>query len=95
MSGYGRHEAVIETPRHDRQPGEMTLAEIERIVETYHRRYLELMKARENMLILIFRNHGRRAGTSLVHPHSQIVVTGMVPHQVRRREEQARNYFES
>lgn len=94
MSGYGHHEVVIETPRHDRQPAAMTPAEVEGIVDTYHRRYLHFMQQDQNRLILIFRNHGRRAGTSLNHPHSQIVVTGMVPQHVRRRENEARRYHD-
>jgi UDPglucose--hexose-1-phosphate uridylyltransferase len=94
MSGYGRHEVVIETPRHDRHPGVMSVEETHRIIETYHRRYQELAQQHGNMSILIFRNHGRRAGTSLIHPHSQIVVTGMVPQHVRRRENEALRYYD-
>jgi UDPglucose--hexose-1-phosphate uridylyltransferase len=52
------------------------------------------MKEHENMLVLIFRNHGERAGTSLMHPHSQMIVTGIVPPLVREREEQAQRYFD-
>lgn len=29
--------------------------------------------------VVVFRNHGRRAGASLAHPHSQIVATGITP----------------
>jgi UDPglucose--hexose-1-phosphate uridylyltransferase len=45
-------------------------------------------------MAIIFRNHGSRAGTSLMHPHSQIVVTGIVPHYIRWREEEAQRYFD-
>ena len=94
MSALGRHEVVIETPRHDRQPGAMTAGEVEAVVDACHRRYRDLMDQEGHMLILIFRNHGRRAGTSLVHPHSQIVATRMVPQPVRRQEDEARRYFD-
>ena len=46
------------------------------------------------MMTIIFRNHGVRAGTSLIHPHSQAIVTGMVPNHIRWREEQAQLYFD-
>lgn len=91
---YGYHEVVIESPRHDRQPGSMTVAEIEPLVETYHRRYNDLNRMSDAARVLIFRNHGRRAGTSLVHPHSQIVATDMTPRRVHRREETARRHYE-
>jgi UDPglucose--hexose-1-phosphate uridylyltransferase len=94
MQGYGRHEVVIESPRHDLNLAEMSLEEVSTIVETYHRRYVDLMTDHDNMMAIIFRNHGAQAGTSLEHPHSQIVVTGMVPRHIRWREEAAQSYFD-
>lgn len=94
MPGYGRHEVIIEGPRHNRDIAQMSSAEVGRIIETYHRRYVELMQAHENMMIIIFRNHGARAGTSLIHPHSQLIVTSFVPHHIRWREEEAQRYFD-
>jgi UDPglucose--hexose-1-phosphate uridylyltransferase len=94
MEGHGRHELIIESPRHNRDISEMTSEEIGVVIATYHQRYVALMKAHENMLVLIFRNHGERAGTSLIHPHSQLIVTGIVPTLVRGREEQAQRYFD-
>ncbi|WP_446697790.1 DUF4931 domain-containing protein [Acetomicrobium sp. S15 = DSM 107314] len=29
-------------------------------------------------MIILFRNHGPTAGTSLIHPHSQIIVTSFI-----------------
>jgi UDPglucose--hexose-1-phosphate uridylyltransferase len=94
MEGHGRHEVIIENPRHNRDISEMTSQEIGVVLETYHQHYVELMKVHENMLVLIFRNHGERAGTSLMHPHSQMIVTGIVPPLVREREEQAQRHFD-
>jgi UDPglucose--hexose-1-phosphate uridylyltransferase len=94
MGAYGHHEVVIESPLHNRHPGQMSLDEMARVVEAYHARYRDLMEKDENMMILIFRNHGVRAGTSLAHPHSQIIATGMVPHYIRWQEEGAQHYFD-
>jgi len=94
MQGYGRHEVVIESPRHNQQIAQMSSEEVEIVIETYHKRYVDLMKEHRNVMTLIFRNHGLRAGTSLIHPHSQIIVTGMVPNYIRWREEEAQRYFD-
>lgn len=94
MQGYGRHEVIIESPRHNQQITQMSPEEVSIIIETYHRRYVELMKEHKNMMVLIFRNHGLQAGTSLIHPHSQVIVTGMVPNHIRWREEEAQRYFD-
>ncbi len=94
MSGYGRHEVIIESPSHNRDIAQMSTIEVGGIIETYHKRYVDLMKVHQSMMTLIFRNHGARAGTSLIHPHSQIIVTGVVPHQIRWREDEAQRYFD-
>lgn len=94
MPGYGRHEVIIESPRHDRDIAAMSTDTVGMVLDMYHQRYIDLMHTHDNMMALIFRNHGRRAGTSLLHPHSQLVVTGIVPQYVRWREEQAQRYYD-
>ena len=46
------------------------------------------------MMVIIFRDHGLQAGTSLSHPHSQLVASGVVPQYIRWREEEAQRYFD-
>lgn len=94
MQGYGHHEVIIETPYHNRDTGQMGTEEVGAIIETFHRRYFDLMKGDQNMMVIIFRNHGERAGTSLIHPHSQLIATGMVPQHIRWRESEAGRYFD-
>lgn len=94
MQGYGRHEVIIESPFHNQQIAQMSSEDVGTVIETYHRRFIDLMKEHRNMMVLIFRNHGLRAGTSLIHPHSQIIVTGMVPNHIRWREAESQRYFD-
>jgi UDPglucose--hexose-1-phosphate uridylyltransferase len=94
MPGHGRHEVIIESPRHNHQVALMESTQVDAVVETYHRRYLDLIDDGDNMMILIFRNHGIRAGTSLIHPHSQLISTSFVPRFLRQREEEAERYFD-
>jgi UDPglucose--hexose-1-phosphate uridylyltransferase len=94
MEGFGRHEVIIESPLHNKQLAAMSPEEFGVIIETYHKRYVDLMAEHGNMMTIIFRNHGLLAGTSLIHPHSQIIVTGMVPQHIRWREEQAQRHFD-
>ena len=73
----------------------MSEEELSLVIETYHQRYCELLSNQRNMMVLIFRNHGKRAGASLIHPHSQIIATGMVPNAIRFRNEEAQRYFDT
>lgn len=46
-------------------------------------------------IILIFKNHGLGAGTSLEHPHTQIVASPIVPPFIRRRYEIATQHYDN
>jgi len=95
MAGYGHHEVIIEHPRHDLDLADFSDQAMHAVIETYHQRYRALMELNETMMVIIFRNHGERAGTSLKHPHSQLVVTGVVPRHVRWREDIAERYYDT
>lgn len=94
LAGYGRHEVIIESPEHNQTLATMTLSEINILIETYHQRYLQLLQDPEIMMIIIFRNHGKEAGASLSHPHSQIIATSIVPQNRRWQEEEAQRYYD-
>jgi UDPglucose--hexose-1-phosphate uridylyltransferase len=94
MPAHGCHEVVIESPLHNRDIPHMNNEEAEAVIETYHRRYVDLMAQHHNMMGVIFRNHGPMAGTSLIHPHSQIIVTPIVPRYVRAEELEAERYYD-
>ncbi|MEJ2325325.1 MAG: hypothetical protein P8Y25_00295 [Chromatiaceae bacterium] len=84
--GYGRHEVIIETPDHGATLGSMPAGQARRVLEMYLRRFRAHEQAQEPVRqVVLFRNHGPRAGTSLVHPHSQVVATPVVSPDMRRR----------
>lgn len=94
MTGYGKHEVIVETPRHDQPMALMDRSQVEDVIRAYRARYLALREDKCVELILIFKNHGRAAGTSLEHPHSQLVATPVVPATVRLRYETATRYHD-
>jgi len=96
MTAYGLNEIIVEAPRHDADIPTMSPEEIRAIIETYHKRYVDIYATDDNIrCIIIFRNRGERAGTSLLHPHSQLVATAFVPGYISVQEQRARDYFES
>jgi UDPglucose--hexose-1-phosphate uridylyltransferase len=89
MDGVGYHEVIVETPLHNRTPSQMDDAEVEQILRAYQARYRMLQQDPRVRYIILFKNHGERAGTSLVHPHAQLVATPIAPLQIRRKYEVA------
>ncbi|MBI5740555.1 MAG: galactose-1-phosphate uridylyltransferase [Nitrospirae bacterium] len=93
--GYGRHEVVIESPLHNKCIAYMEDDHVEQLIGVYRDRYLELKKDPNIKVIIIFKNHGEAAGTSLEHPHTQIVASPVVPPFIRRRYEIATQHFDN
>jgi UDPglucose--hexose-1-phosphate uridylyltransferase len=94
MTGVGINEVIIEHPRHDLSPALFSVEDLTDVVATYVHRYRELKKDPRIEAVIVFKNHGERAGTSLPHPHSQVAGMPIVPSQIRHRMEEAIRYFD-
>jgi UDPglucose--hexose-1-phosphate uridylyltransferase len=94
LSGYGYHEVLIEHPQHNTTLGLMSHAEIRLILATYLNRGLAMSSDPRIEQVVIFKNHGERAGASLQHPHSQLMAVPVVPGDIRHRIEEARRFFD-
>lgn len=94
-AGFGVAEVIIEHPAHNTTLALMTSTEVENVVSAYKQRFGSLAADPHIDLITIFRNHGRSAGTSLIHPHSQVIATPIVPPHVRHLMQQAIIYHDT
>lgn len=96
VPGYGYHEVIIDSPSHQLPMGALPEAHVRKIVEMYLRRYRALSAADGRIRqVVLFRNHGRRAGTSLIHPHSQVVATPVVAPETRWRLSEEMQFFDA
>jgi UDPglucose--hexose-1-phosphate uridylyltransferase len=94
IAGVGVHEVIVETPDHGKSPALLSEAEFELMLQAYHRRYSAVSSDPRVALVTVFKNQGEGAGTSLVHPHSQLVGTPIIPTQVRDRMEHALRFYD-
>ena len=94
LAAVGGHEVVVEHPRHDLALATMEPAHVAGILRAYRDRYVALQQDPIIESIVIFKNHGERAGTSLEHPHSQIVAAPIISSSVRTRLEEAARFHE-
>ncbi|MBD3335684.1 MAG: DUF4921 family protein [Candidatus Eisenbacteria bacterium] len=93
--GYGVAEVIIESPRHDLFAAAMHDEEITRVVEAYIERAAAVERISGINLVTLFRNFGPLAGTSLEHPHSQLIATPIVPPHVRDPLQKALDYYDN
>ncbi|TYQ28195.1 galactose-1-phosphate uridylyltransferase [Pseudanabaena sp. UWO310] len=94
MTGVGYHEVLIEHPHHNATIALMETRDVVNILKAYRQRYDVIRRDQRIESIIIFKNHGESAGTSLEHPHSQIAATPVVPSQIRCRMMEAASYFD-
>lgn len=94
MPGVGSHEVVVESPRHDGRIDEMDREQVGRIVRTWRERYRSLIELPHVRAVIVFKNFGPLAGTSLVHTHSQIVATPVLLPRLFRRMTVATRYHD-
>ncbi len=94
VSGFGVHDVIVETPDHAQVLALMPDSYVAEILRIYKTRYDELSLDPRIAHITIFKNHGIDAGTSLEHPHSQIIATPVISLQVRERFQHALRHFD-
>ncbi|HEU4522975.1 MAG TPA: DUF4931 domain-containing protein [Thermoanaerobaculia bacterium] len=73
------HEVIVESADHQAAFDE--IAHGDAVIETYVRRYRAHAAA---AYVALFTNHGRQAGASIDHPHSQLMPLRFIPPRVER-----------
>jgi len=94
VPGFGRHEVIIESPRHVASLSELTSAEAEAVFTVYRERLAQLKAEGRFRYVQIFKNVGSSAGASLEHVHSQLVALPGVPEVVQQELTASAEHFQ-
>jgi UDPglucose--hexose-1-phosphate uridylyltransferase len=94
VTGVGIHEVIVENPVHNRPTALLSDQEVELIVQTYLNRFKFASSDPRIEQVTIFKNHGEAAGTSLEHPHSQMIAIPVITSQLRDRLSHALEHFD-
>jgi UDPglucose--hexose-1-phosphate uridylyltransferase len=86
----GRHEVIVEHPGHDEDWATFDDAHAAALLSLYRRRVRAVEAVPGVAYASLFRNRGRRAGSSQPHPHAQLVGLSVTPPDVARRDERMR-----
>lgn len=89
---YGTQEVIIETRNHINELADLSVVHIEKVLKMFAARTKELSKKKNIDYILCFKNQGSKAGASIVHAHSQIFATKILPPRVKEELEEALAY---
>ncbi len=94
MNAVGYHEVVI-TRDHKKSLGELPIDKVREAIALYRQRYLTLKQKKHVNYVSIFHNHGKEAGASISHPHSQILTTPLVDVDLDKALLKSRNYHKN
>jgi len=72
-AGYGFHEVIVETPRHDASPPTLDDGEMELLMRVYAERCAHYLSIPDIEYVSLFKNFGKEAGASLSHTHTQLI----------------------
>ncbi|OGF28868.1 hypothetical protein A2477_01080 [Candidatus Falkowbacteria bacterium RIFOXYC2_FULL_47_12] len=93
---YGTQEVIIEMPEHGVEFSDLSVSDIENVLRMYQRRTAALSKplpgGKKLDYILIFKNNGSKAGASILHAHSQVFATDIIPPDVQEEITAAQRY---
>ncbi len=89
---YGVQEVIIETPEHTKELGELAVPEIEAVLKMYAKRTKAIALNKNIEYILCFKNQGSKAGASIIHDHSQVFATHILPPDIGEELRLAREY---
>lgn len=93
-AAVGPHEVIIESPKHDEPLGRMTQHQARRVIDAWHARFVDFYDDPRVRHVVLFENHGIAAGSSLVHPHAQLVGLPLPVSRYRARRSRAINHLE-
>src|SRR5262245_21697050 len=91
----GVHEVIVESPEHLTSMGILGVEQITQILRVYRGRMVDLQKDPRWRYMLLYKNHGERAGATFEHIHSQLIALSTVPELAAREINGAKRYHQS
>ncbi|MEJ2581202.1 MAG: galactose-1-phosphate uridylyltransferase, partial [Acidobacteriota bacterium] len=93
VSGVGAHEVIVETPEPGKELADLSVDQVQLVLEAYRARLIDLRRDPRLRHVLIFKNKGAEAGASVNHAHSQLIATPIIPTLVVRELNSCREHF--
>lgn len=94
MNGIGAHEVVIESPNHDEPFSHLPPDKMMLVFRAYRQRINDLTRDKRFQYVMIFKNHGKAAGASLEHSHSQLIALPILPRMIVSELSGALSYYQ-
>ncbi len=89
---YGKQEVIIENRRHTLEMADLNERQIKNVLKMFVKRTTEISQDEKIDYVLCFKNQGSKAGASIVHAHSQVFASQILPPDVQDELDLAKTY---
>jgi len=93
MNGIGAHEVIIESPVHEQSFSALAPEKMFYVLRAFKERINDLSRDPRFKYVMIFKNHGKAAGASLEHSHSQLIALPILPRMIVSELSGALSYY--
>lgn len=89
----GKCEVVVYTIEHESAMSMMPIHQIEKLIQMWVDRYLDLSQNRFIKYVFIFENRGKEVGATLPHPHGQLYAFPFIPKRIEAKLQALSQYY--
>lgn len=82
MNNVGAHEVIVENKSHTKTMSDFMEKDYMLLLEMYQERIRDLKKDGRFKYIQVFKNHGELAGSYIMHSHSHVLATPVMPQRI-------------
>lgn len=93
MGNVGAHEIIVENRNHTLTMSGFSPQDLSTVFDMYTDRIVDLKKDKRFKFINIFKNHGELAGSYILHPHSHVLATPIIPLRMDLELTNSRQHF--
>ena len=93
IGGFGAHEVIVDTPEHLKHMQDFEDEDFINTFIAFKQRISALYKDLRIKYVHVFKNHGKEAGKSIVHSHSQLIALPIIPKLQKTMILQSKKYF--
>ncbi|MEJ5258275.1 MAG: galactose-1-phosphate uridylyltransferase [Fervidobacterium sp.] len=90
----GKCEVVVYTVEHESAMSQMSVHQIEKLLNMWADRYLDLSQHRSIKYVYIFENRGKEVGATLPHPHGQLYAFPFIPKRIESKLKAFAQYYD-
>lgn len=91
---YGKCEVILYSPNHTITLPELPTEHIEKLVDLWTERFVEISKDEKIKYVFIFENRGAVVGVTMPHPHGQIYGYSVIPKKIELELNSSKEHFE-